>query len=203
MTFTSLLAFNLALLAALASPGPALLLSLKTTLSSGRLAGIACGLGLGFMAAIWTTAALLGLGTIFRLFPWAYLLIKTLGAAYLLYVAYGMWRGAHDPLPESTSKAPRLHRAFLTGALVNLGNPKSVLFAASMLVVIFPAGLTLAEKGLIVLNHLAVEWIVYTLFALALSTPRARAGYLALKPLFDRIAATLLTALGLRLLLGK
>ena len=65
MTFGQLLAFNVALLVAIASPGPALLMAIKTTLSGGRTAGIAVGAGLGLMAATWTLMALLGLGVAF------------------------------------------------------------------------------------------------------------------------------------------
>lgn len=203
MEISHLVAFNLVLLAAMASPGPALLLALKTTLASGRLAGIVTGMGLGTMAAIWTSMGLLGLDVVFTLFPWAYVILKTAGALYLLYLAWGMWRDARQPVAAPAHDTPRLRRAYVTGFLVNVGNPKSVLFASAVLVVIFPQGLTLADKGLIVLNHLAVEWVVYALFALALSTAPARAGYLALKPAIDRIAALVLGALGLRLLLSK
>lgn len=198
-----LIAFNLTLLAALASPGPALLLALKTTLTEGRLAGIMTGLGLGTMAALWTGMALLGLEGVFALFPWAYVTLKIAGALYLLHLAWTMWRDARAPLPAAAGAAPRSARAFLTGFTVNLGNPKSVLFAASVLVVIFPRDMSLAGKSLIVLNHMVVEWVAYTGFALALATPPARAGYLALKPHVDRAAALLLGALGLRLIFTK
>ncbi|MBU2982426.1 LysE family translocator [Lentibacter algarum] len=203
MTVAALIAFNLTLLASMASPGPALLLALKTTLTSGRMAGIVTGLGLGTMAAIWTGLALLGLEGVFKLFPWAYIVLKTGGALYLLYIAYGMWKDAAKPLAPSSADAPSLRRAFFTGFAVNVGNPKSVIFASAVLLVIFPQGMSLTEKTSIVLNHLLVEWSVYTLFALALSTGPARAGYLRLKPWFDRTAALVLTALGLRLIFSK
>ena len=93
--------------------------------------------------------------------------------------------------------------AFWGGLLVNLLNPKSVLFAASVLVVIFPADMGLGAKALIVANHFVVELIVYSAFAALLSTPPARAGYLRAKPAIDRVAAALLAALGLRLLLSR
>ena len=54
MALTHLVAFNIALLAAIASPGPALLMALKTTLGAGRSAGIAVGAGLRLVAALWT-----------------------------------------------------------------------------------------------------------------------------------------------------
>ena len=71
MGWDHLLAFNLTLLAALASPGPALLLALRTSLVAGPRAGIATGLGLGAMAAGWTALALLGLEAVFVVVPWA------------------------------------------------------------------------------------------------------------------------------------
>jgi threonine/homoserine/homoserine lactone efflux protein len=40
MTIEHLIAFNIALFAAIASPGPALLVAIQTTLSSGRTAGM-------------------------------------------------------------------------------------------------------------------------------------------------------------------
>ena len=61
VTWGQLLAFDIALLVAIASPGPALLMAIRTTLSGGRTAGIAVGAGLGLMAASWTLTALLAL----------------------------------------------------------------------------------------------------------------------------------------------
>ena len=63
------IAFNITLLAAMASPGPALVVAIRTVLSAGGRAGIAIGCGLGIAAAGWTLAALVGLDAVFRLFP--------------------------------------------------------------------------------------------------------------------------------------
>ena len=200
MTPESLIAFNLVLAAAIASPGAAFLMAVKTALTSGRAAGIATGLGLATMAASWTLAALVGLETVFALFPWAYSALKLLGAGYLIWLAVQTWRHARAPLPEVPR--PRA-RAFLAGLLVNLGNPKSVLFAAAVIVVVFPQGLTTPEIALIVGNQFVLEVLFYTSFAIALTTPAARNAYLAVKPVLDRIAATLLGVLGLRLLMER
>ncbi|SLN36578.1 Threonine efflux protein [Roseivivax jejudonensis] len=204
MDWPHLIAFNLTLLAAMASPGPALLLALRTSLAQGRAAGIAAGFGLGLVAAGWTAAALLGLEAVFALVPVAYTALRIAGALYLLWLAVGMWRDARRPAPPARAPAPRaIARAFRTGLLVNLANPKSVLFASAVLLVVFPPGLSGADRALIVANHLAVEWAVYTLFALLLATRPARDGYLALKPMLDRVAAVVLGALGLKLLIDR
>ena len=59
MTWAQLVTFNIVLIVAIASPGPAMLMATQTSLSAGRTAGIAVGAGLGLMAAIWTMMALL------------------------------------------------------------------------------------------------------------------------------------------------
>ena len=101
MSLEHLVAFNLALFAALISPGPALLATLQTALGSGRAAGIIFGAGLGFMAALWMLLGLLGLGVVFDLFPWAYSVAKIVGAAYLIYLAVNMWRSAGEPVHQA------------------------------------------------------------------------------------------------------
>ncbi len=200
MTTAQFIAFNLTLLAAMAAPGPALLYALRQSVAGGFSAGVATGAGLAVMAATWTGAALLGLNAVFALVPWAYVVLKTAGAAYLIWIAVQLWRHANAPVSDSAHPGAR---AFLGGVLVNAANPKSVLFAGAVLVVIFPPDLNLAQKSLIVFNHLTVELIVYTLFAACLSSAPARAGYLRLKPIIDRTASVILGALGLRLLFGR
>ncbi len=122
------------------------------------------------------------------------------GALYLLRVAWGLWRDARRPVSNPAQPGAR---AFLGGMLVNLANPESVLFAASVLLLIFPPDLGPAQKTLILANHVAVDLTVYGAFAALLSTPPARTGYLRLKPVIDRAAALILGALGLRPLTGR
>ncbi|MEM9499828.1 MAG: LysE family transporter [Pseudomonadota bacterium] len=201
MELSHLIAFNLALLAAIASPGPSLLFLVRTTLGQGRGAGIAAAAGLGTMAALWTLAALLGLESVFLVFPGLYMTLKILGALYLIWIAVQTWRHACAPLPADSRGAGK--RAFLSGLLVNLGNPKSVMFSAAVLLVIFPAPLTGGEKLVVFANHLAVELVVQPLLAVLLSTGAFRRRYLSAKPLLDRVTATLLGLFGLRLLLSR
>lgn len=200
MTSSQLIAFNLALLAAILSPGPALIYAIKSNLSGGRAAGISAGLGLATMAAGWTLMALLGLGGLFRLFPALYVTVKVIGALYLLYVAWSMWRDAATPLETS---GVRRQSALAGGVLVNLANPKSVLFASAVLVVVFPVTLSGTQMALIVANHWLVEVLVYSGLSLLLSSRAVANRYLRAKPVIERGCALLLGALGLRLLIER
>ena len=200
MSVAHLLAFNAALLAALLSPGPALLVTVRAAVTGGRTAGIAVGLGLGTMAALWTLAALLGLDTVFTIAPWSYVALKVMGGGYLIWLAVQAWRSAGDDLePTEISQA----RSFVSGLLVNFANPKSVLFAAAVLVVIFPPDLSLGESLLVAANHVAMEWVFYTLVAVTLSSDAVAKRYFRLKPVFDRVSGLMLGGLGLRLILDR
>ncbi|WP_116599460.1 LysE family translocator [Primorskyibacter marinus] len=200
MDLAHVIAFNVTLLAAIASPGPAMLYIIRNTLAHGRRVGLFTAWGLGVMAATWTLLALLGLDAVFQIVPWAYTVCKLVGAFYLIHIAWKTWRHARAPLADAPTPPAR---AFLGGVLVNLSNPKSVLFSAAVLVVIFPAGLGVGDKGLIVFNHLGVEFLVGSVLVMLLSTRRISAGYLRAKFIFDRIAAGVMGLLGLRLLLSR
>ncbi|MEM1364225.1 MAG: LysE family transporter [Pseudomonadota bacterium] len=205
LTAPQLIAFNATLAAAILAPGPAMLLSIRNSIVEGRAVGVATGLGLAIMAALWTSCALLGLASLFEIVPWLYGAMKFIGAAYLIYLAIGMWRCAKQPLTVGEDKTANhsIWRGFRSGVLINLSNPKSVLFAGAIIVVIFSAGLPVGGTALIVVNHFVLEVIAYTGFAFALSTPTARRAFLSGKTWFDRVAGTLMGALGVRLLFDK
>ena len=201
MTLAHVIAFNITLLAAFLSPGPAMLYALRNTLRGGLGLGIATGCGLALVAAGWTLAAFLGLQAVFALVPWAYGALKLAGAAYLIWLAWHVWRDAGRALPDVADRPTGrvALRAFAMGMLVNLANPKSVLFAAAVLVVIFPAGLPPVQIALIVGNHLLLEVLGYALLAWALSRPVLRSRYLAARRWLDRLAALVLGGLAARL----
>ena len=152
------------------------------------------------MASLWTLAALWGLEGIFKLFPWLYVSIKVLGAFYLLYLAWKTFKGSREPLTVGGKVASR---EFVDGVLLNLSNPKSVFFAAAVLVLVFPPNLDITTKTLIVANHFMVELVFYTGLSLIMTTKTVSKRYLAAKVWFDRFAAVVMTGLGLRLLLQR
>jgi threonine/homoserine/homoserine lactone efflux protein len=205
MTIEHLIAFNLALIVAVASPGPAFLVAVQTSLSQGRMAGIAVGCGLALMASLWTGMALLGLEAVFRLSPWAYGAVKIVGAAYLLYIAWQIWNHADAPLSAELEPARRTFRRgfMIQGFMINVLNPKSVLFAAAVLVVIFPSDMSLAASSIVVVNHFVVEVAFYSALAAIISTPAVRDRYLGVKAWLDGAAALVLGTLGLRLLINR
>lgn len=199
LTLGHLLAFNVALFFAVAAPGPAFLVCTQASLKGGVRAGVVTGLGLGLVAGLWTLAALLGLDVLFTAFPGAYIVMTIAGAALVLVFALATWRAADQPVSDAPQVSSR--RAFLQGAALNLANPKSIIFSAGVLLVIFPPGLSPTEMALVTANHVLLEIIVYSTLAWLLNRASVRARYLAVKPRIMRIMAVVLAILGLRLLI--
>lgn len=197
MFIEQLIAFNLALFVAMVSPGPALLIAIRTAINNGRMAGVFVGIGLAFAASTWTLMALIGLDSVFLIFPWSYKVIKTVGAIYLLYIAWTTWRNSNSSVSDTVSPN---RKAFWQGVFVNLSNPKAVLFAAAVLVVIFPPNMASIDKALIVTNHLIIEIIFYGTVAFLMSTEGVRRRYLGAKSKLDKTTAIVLGGLGVRLL---
>ena len=78
-----------------------------------------------------------------------------------------------------------------------------VLFAAAVLVAVFPFGIGTVDSLMIVVNHFLVEVAFYTTLAFCLSTRLVARRYMKAKTYIDRIAAAVLGALGVRLALGR
>lgn len=199
LTFGHLAAFNIALFFAVAAPGPAFLICTQNSLQGGRRAGVMTGIGLALVAGLWTLAALLGLDALFGAVPQAYTVLRIGGALLVLLFAILTWLSADTPVSETPTGSAR--RAFAQGLFLNLANPKSIIFAAGVLLVIFPPGLNGIEMAVITVNHIVLEIAVYATLAWLLNRPAVRARYLSLKPRIMRVMAVVLAILGLRLLL--
>src|SRR3712207_1842398 len=116
--------FLLTTLVVVATPGTGALFTITTALSRGGRTslGAAAGCTLGVLphlaAAITGTAALLQASGV------AFQVVKLLGVAYLLYLAWATWRD-RSVLTASAGPAPRsAARVVLSAVLINLLNPK-------------------------------------------------------------------------------
>lgn len=120
-----LLAFVPAGLALNATPGADMMFCLGQGLRSGPRAAIAASAGISLGAFVHAALAGLGLGALVATMPVAFDVIRWIGVAYLLWLAVHTIRhaGRAADVPATT---PR--RAFRAGLLVNLTNPKVILF---------------------------------------------------------------------------
>jgi threonine/homoserine/homoserine lactone efflux protein len=131
---TNLGLFVLAALLLLLTPGPAVLYIVTRTLEQGRRAGVVSMLGVHAGTLVHVAAAAAGVSAVLAASAAAFAVVKDIGAAYLVYLGV---RRILDRRPVLTDEpggaAPRLRRAFLDGAVVNVLNPKTALFFLAFL----------------------------------------------------------------------
>lgn len=190
-----------ALTLAILSPGPAVISAIQTAFSRGPTAALPYGMGLAFGASLWGLFALAGLAVIFSTHPELYRAAKFIGGAYLLWMAWGLWRSAREALPEAAEK--RFGRGFFGGVLLNLSNPKPALFYSGLILVLFPGTLLLSQQAIIYACALATELFWYVLLTRIMSTNAIRKRYFSAKFWIDRIAAGALFALGIMLIVKR
>ena len=117
-----------------ATPGADMALFLSRTLTGGRAQGFAAQAGASVGLIVHTFAAALGLSALLAASSEAYETVKIVGALYLLWLA---WRAIrHGSALKLKTDAPArggLRGAFANGLLINLTNPKIVLFFVTFL----------------------------------------------------------------------
>lgn len=124
------LAFLPAALALNLTPGADMLFCLAQGARGGPRPALAASAGISVGAMVHVTVAGLGLGALLAQAPWAFDVIRWAGVAYLLWLA---WRTLTTPLGGGDRPAVRASRAFRDGLIVNLTNPKVILFILAFL----------------------------------------------------------------------
>lgn len=127
----TLLAFVPAGLALNLTPGADMMFVLAQGIRGGTRAGMAANLGIAAGCVLHVLIAALGLAALLKTHPAAFEAIRWAGVAYLLWLAWKAWRSAG---PEAARVAPApVLRVFRDGLVVNLLNPKVVLFILAFL----------------------------------------------------------------------
>ncbi|MBZ9847680.1 LysE family translocator [Mesorhizobium sp. CA14] len=166
MTVTAFLAYCVAISLAAATPGPAMFAVISNGLSRGFLRAFIAGMGVAAGDAVLVTLALLGLVALAQTFEWIFLLLKYAGAAYLVFLGIRMWRTTAQKPNDSRQTQARLSRFFFLGASIALGNPKAILFHASIMPLILNLDtMTFADGLLVVLVVVSVNIITMGLYA--------------------------------------
>ncbi|WP_425043203.1 LysE family translocator [Primorskyibacter sp. S87] len=120
-----LLAFLPAALALNFTPGADMMFCLAQGVRVGPRASLAASAGISCGAMVHVLLAGLGVGAAVAAQPWLFDVIRWAGVGYLLFLAYGAIR--NGALPAQGPGQP-VSNAFLTGMVVNLTNPKVILF---------------------------------------------------------------------------
>jgi threonine/homoserine/homoserine lactone efflux protein len=132
MSLATLLAYCTALFIAAAIPGPGMTAIVARALGSGFRETFFMGLGLVLGDLVYLTGVIMGLAFVAQTFTTTFMVIKILGALYLVYIAYKLWTAGLLPQDIQARKSTNMGMSFLSGLLVTLGNPKTMLFYVAL-----------------------------------------------------------------------
>jgi threonine efflux protein len=183
-------------------PGPSVVAVAVASLRD-RRAGLWTAIGVSTGDMLWAIAALGGVGTLLEQSRPALVVLRWLGAAYLLVVAVRLWRRRAADGNASQHHA-RPGPSFVNGLLVDLANPKAALLFTSLYASVVPSGLDAWSIGAVLLTTTAVVYGWHLLVAVLVSPIRARRAHspALARHTINRVAAAALRPLGLRIALS-
>lgn len=134
MSYQMWFAYMLACWVISISPGAGAIASMSSGLNYGFKRGYwnAIGLQLALVVQIGIVAA--GAGVLLATSPWAFLVIKWFGVGYLLYLAYLQWKAPVQSIEIAVdAKQKSIPKLIMYGLLVNMSNPKAIVFLLAVL----------------------------------------------------------------------
>ncbi len=149
-------------------PGTGVIYTISTGLFRGTRAGVfaATGCTAGIIPSL--LACILGLAVIIHTSALAFQALKFAGVAYLLYLAWSMWRqtGTLELTAEENRKT--MFKTAFKGFLINILNPKLTVFFLAFLPQFIPARAPIPVLNMLVLGgvFMGMTWVVFIMYAL-------------------------------------
>ena len=200
-------AFVVAVVLISASPGPAMALILRRAALDGWRGAVPTVLGLEAGLYLWALAAAAGFAALVAASEAAYVVLKVVGAAVLIWLGVKAWRGAlrgEVELSEAAAPAATWWRRFGEGMLVQLANPKAAIFMLAFYPQFVPADRPLfATTAGLALFQVALETALY--LSLAFGVGRAGAFFRrnAVRRRLEAVTGTVLIGLGVRVAISS
>ncbi|QBA64666.1 LysE family translocator [Muriicola soli] len=206
MNYEILWAFALATASLAIFPGPDNIYVLTQSIVNGKKYGLATTAGLISGCLVHTTLLAFGISAIISLNPMLFYTIKLLGALYLFYLAFRVWRASAElriDLNQSPKKS--LGQLFRQGFIMNVLNPKVTIFFLAF----FPGFLfstflnTTIQFYVLGFLFMLISFLVFSLIALLAGSI---SGYLQTHPkapwVLKWLQILVFTGIGLYLLLS-
>jgi threonine/homoserine/homoserine lactone efflux protein len=179
MTAANLLVFALALIVAAGSPGPSIAALVARVLTHGFREVLPFLAAMWLGEALWLGCAVAGLAVVARTLGVVFVVIKLIGVAYLLYLAWKMWFAPTQVSKGEMPSGQSPWRMFGAGLTITLGNPKIMVFYLALLPTIVDldgvgaaAWVELTAVTLLVLMSVDFAWALLAVRARRLLTSR-------------------------------
>ena len=133
MNVNLLITFLIGMVVLAATPGPGVFGAIAKAAAEGFKISMFFIGGLVLGDIVFLSLALLGLSTIAKMLGGMFVVIKIAGGIYLVYLGVRMFRSSLISTNTATKKDESKWQTLISGLLLTLGNPKPILFYASVL----------------------------------------------------------------------
>jgi threonine/homoserine/homoserine lactone efflux protein len=185
------------------SPGPSFVVVSRIAISGSRADGVMAAIGMGIGGFIFATIAVAGLTALLLQVEWLNIALRLAGGAYLVWLGINIWRAAPEPIAiaDTASERPNtLWKSLLKALFVQLSNPKTAIFYASMFAALLPSPTPSWMYFALPPMLFLIEFAWYTVVAVGFSARAPKAAYLRSKIWIDRAAGAVIGALGTKLM---
>ncbi|MBK5005497.1 LysE family transporter [Pseudomonas sp. S60] len=194
---TELFAVALFTLLAVVSPGADFAMVTRSSYAQGRMAGLAAAMGIALGVQVHVLYTVFGIAVLISQSPTLFLIMKALGAGYLIYLGYRSFTNIQRiNLDQPAATAGSLLQALRTGFLTNCLNPKTMLFVISAFSQVVQPGsplwLNFAYGAFMSVAH----WAWFSLVAVFFSSPVLRRAMIERQRMADQLIGVALMGLG-------
>ena len=185
------------------APGPDNIFVLTQSALYGRLAGLVVTLGLCTGLLFHTTAVAFGIAAIFSASTVAFNIVKLVGAAYLLFLAWQAFKAGKSTLSSEERVEPSLKQLYRRGIVMNITNPKVAIFFLAFLPQFADPGIGPLMPQLLILGCLFIV-VTVVVFGIVAWSAGFLGEWLKTSPtaqlVLNRVAAVVFVGLAIRLM---
>jgi len=195
-----------ALFFTIAIPGPAVLATIATSLSSGRQAGISMALGIVSISLFWACITAVGLGSLLLKYAIALTVLKVVAGIYLIWLAIKSFKSATSHPPELittniNTQTPRKN-FFLRGVFIHITNPKPIFAWIATLALSVTQTSSPVIYAVTIAGGVLISLTVNLSYAVSFSSDSVSRFYRKFHHWFETIFGTMFAAAGIKLILS-
>jgi threonine efflux protein len=180
------------------TPGPDMVLVLRNTFMSGRLAGLQTSMGILSGNLVHITYCVLGIGLLISQSILAFYALRYAAAAYLIYLGIMSFRSGAKTLDTNDIEGRRPNRTwFVQGFANNLLNPKGTLFYLGVFTMVITPETSASAMLLLIVRMMLVSASFWLFFVYTLDRPTIREFIERSQQTVNRIFGVLLLLLGM------
>lgn len=189
---------------AVISPGPDFAMVTRNSYAFGSRTGLLSALGIACGVQVHVIYTVFGIAVLIVGSPTLFMIMKILGASYLIYLGYkSLTNKTVLTLEETSGSAPSSFTAFRMGFLTNALNPKTMLFVVSTYTQVGHPGSPLTHNFGYGLFMSVAHWIWFSIVALFFAAPAMRRRLLDRQSVVDKGIGIALIVLGASLAFTK